>query len=458
VTTVLAAVALLVGPGASVSSAQTERVFFGNLHSHTSYSDGSGKPSEAYKYARDKGHLDFLAITEHNHADCERGAKERADGVMIATDPALYKGPSSSSLISAAKKATEDGKFVAIYGQEFSSISKGNHLNVFEVGDVITAPNGEFDELVRTWLPAHLDSIGQMAILQFNHPKDCTHECEGLGYGEDDFGTQAAWIREMDQFARLIEVENGPALKDVKGARGTRMEAGYLKYLALGFHLAPTADQDNHYETWGTSTDARTAVITDALTKRKILEALRARHVYATEDKNLHLVFHVNSHLVGDRVAPPAVGSELTIDYLIADDDEPTADYEIEPFIGKIGSGEAQPVNPIQTLGTGLAGPAKTITGIKYEGGPQYVFFKIIQMDEDGKPDFAWTAPVWFDGGGGPAPVAPVNASNFVASRNSTVYHVSPNCRDAKRINPENRVTDEQAKLGRRQHEGCPRP
>src|SRR5690349_2255667 len=37
-----------------------ELVFFGNLHSHTSYSDGSGTPDQAYKYARDTAKVDFL--------------------------------------------------------------------------------------------------------------------------------------------------------------------------------------------------------------------------------------------------------------------------------------------------------------------------------------------------------------------------------------------------------------
>ena len=41
-----------------------DNVFFGNLHSHTSHSDGSSTPDKAYKHARDVG-LHFLAITEH---------------------------------------------------------------------------------------------------------------------------------------------------------------------------------------------------------------------------------------------------------------------------------------------------------------------------------------------------------------------------------------------------------
>src|SRR5215510_163157 len=83
--------------------AQTETVFFGNLHSHTSYSDGSGTPDEAYQHAREVAHLDFLAITDHNHARCEeKVSADRKDGVMIATSPNLYTGPDPSAIIPAA--------------------------------------------------------------------------------------------------------------------------------------------------------------------------------------------------------------------------------------------------------------------------------------------------------------------------------------------------------------------
>lgn len=76
-----------------VASAQTEKVFFGNLHSHTSYSDGSGLPSEAYEHAREAG-LDFLVISDHNHKQAENGAKaDRRDGILIGKDPTLYVGP-----------------------------------------------------------------------------------------------------------------------------------------------------------------------------------------------------------------------------------------------------------------------------------------------------------------------------------------------------------------------------
>lgn len=127
-------------------------MFFGNLHSHTSYSDGSATPEDAYRHARDVARLDFLAVTEHNHTQA---------GGAIARDHTLYEGPRADSLISTAGRLTQDGRFVALFGQEFSSISKGNHANVLDVGEVIDeneVPNGEWDNLLNTWLPAHRDS------------------------------------------------------------------------------------------------------------------------------------------------------------------------------------------------------------------------------------------------------------------------------------------------------------
>jgi hypothetical protein len=72
----------------AVSLAVQENVYFGTLHSRTSYSDGSGKPTQAYNHARDVAHVDLLAITEHNHAQAKQGAAaDRQDSIFIAKGP-----------------------------------------------------------------------------------------------------------------------------------------------------------------------------------------------------------------------------------------------------------------------------------------------------------------------------------------------------------------------------------
>jgi predicted metal-dependent phosphoesterase TrpH len=96
--------------------------YFGLLHSHTSYSDGMSTPDEVYKYAKEAG-LDFFAVTDHNH-DKAGGS----DGTYLTQ--ARYELTRK-----AAEKQTKNGQFIAICGQEFSTIGAGNHVNIFEASE-----------------------------------------------------------------------------------------------------------------------------------------------------------------------------------------------------------------------------------------------------------------------------------------------------------------------------------
>jgi hypothetical protein len=387
-------VVISLGLHASIASAllaQSLNVYFGNLHSHTSYSDGSLTPEEAYRHARDVARIDFLAITEHNHA----GAPSR-----IAGDHLLYSGSSSTSLISTANRLTASGTFVAIYGQEFSSIGSGNHTNVFEVSEVIDTSdvaNGRYDTLLNEWLPAHLDSTGRQALLLLNHPT-LPSSPDSKEYGRDDFPSDEAWITALDASAQLINILNGPSHTPGTGLRPSGdAEPEFLRYLNMGFHLAPTADQDNHRPNWGDATEGRTGVLALALTKEAILEALRARHVYASEDRNLHVIARVNGNLMGSRLTGadvPAAGSELNISIDLRDPDEPHAIYDVEVFGDEIGGVPADLVGTGHSEGDGSV----EIHGVRYSGGNQYFFLKVIQSDDDGElKDRVWTAPIWFE-------------------------------------------------------------
>jgi hypothetical protein len=443
-----------------VSVAAGPNVYFGNLHSHTSYSDGSGTPAEAYRYARDTAHLDFLAITEHNHSKAELGLgknDKRKDGILIAKDHALYNGPQQTSLMSAAKRANQDNAFVAIYGQEFSTISSGNHANVFEIGEVIDeaqVPNGEFKALL-DWLETRPDSQQLPAIIQFNHPSK-QYRNESTEYGIDDFDSRKEWRDRMSKHARLIEVLNGPGTINKIDQEPTVTQADYLYYLNEGFKLAPTGDQDNHWKNWGLSTNARTGVIADALTKPKILDALRNRHTYATEDKNLKLIFYINGHLCGDIVTPPAVGTAFNIQYSIVDEDEPDANYEIEVFSDEPGGDVATVIETVTAHGNNPPGQLKPIEDVHFSGEHQYLFFKITQTDEDENSAHAWTAPVWFEPSSSETPIVEAaTANDFVASKNSKIYHVS-SCRLAKGIKDKNKIVGSEATKGRSLHANCP--
>ena len=387
-------VALTIGLFAVLSTAwpnaQPEvSVFFGNLHSHTALSDGSGTPAEAYEHARDVAGLDFLAITEHNHA-------QAGD---IAGNHALYTGPGSLSLIPTANSFTEEGRFIGLYGQEFSTIGSGNHMNVIDAPRVIDVANGQVRTLVETWLPANLDTQGQPPLLLLNHP-NTSGSPRNLEYGIDDFGGDtAAWLKALDAHAPLINLINGPS--HAAGAHlppGAPSENELHRYLNLGLHVAPTADQDNHKRNWGDATDARTAVLAATLTKASLLTALKQRHVYATEDRNLRLVYRLNNELSGSRIvgaSVPAPGSILTLSLAVADDDEPAAGYVVEVFSDEVGGeGVASVIRTQAITGNGT----HSITGVTYQGGAQYVYLRVRQGDGNR----AWTAPVWLEPAGAP--------------------------------------------------------
>ena len=377
--------ALAIGPE---PAPPPDHVYFGNLHSHTGYSDGSGKPEKAYLYARDVAKLDFLAITEHNHLI--GGAK-----ATPAQRAALYSGPGEEALVPVARRLTQDGKFVAIYGQEFSTMSKGNHVNVFDIAQVIDVPAGDFAGLLK-WLHAHPDSTGQPAVLQLNHPALGRPGKNGIGkveFGRDDFGNDAEWIRQMGAASSLVEILNGePPLKSPSTRAPQIMEFYYQLFLQLGFRVAPIGDQDNHHANWGTATDVRTGIIAPALTTRDLLEAMRARHVYATEDRNLTAIFRVNGQLCGDVLSTPP--GPLKVEFRLSDADEPKAKYTVQAFRGSVGGSMATPVKLIETPGNTDAG---TIEGLSLKAG-EFLYFLVTQSGPI--PDRLWTAPVW------PAPAA----------------------------------------------------
>lgn len=369
------------------------RVFFGNLHSHTDYSDGSGVPSDAYAHARDVAGLDFLAVTEHNHAQAGE----------IAGNHALYNGPQPASLISTAAQFNAAGDFVALYGQEFSTISSGNHANVLEVGEVIATsdvPNGAWNVLLETWLPAHPDSEGKPAVLLLNHPatNDSPNAKE---YGISKFANATAWRNRLDPHAELINMINGPSHEGTQPGRASESE--FLRYLNVGLHVAPTADQDNHLRNWGSAAQTRTGLWAPSLTKANVLTALRERRVYASEDKDLRIIGKVNGQLMGTRFTGadvPASGSALDIRVTFDDPNEPNARYIVDVFADRVGGLVADVVTQHTFEGNGTL----TISDVSYGGGEQYFFVKVTQTDQDAElRDRVWLAPVWFE----PAPGGP---------------------------------------------------
>jgi len=406
-------------------------VRYGLMHAHTLFSDGSSTPAEAFARARARG-LDFIGITEHNHAQAENGASgPQRDGVLIATTPALYDGADPvtvtrrfreddqqrtetitvASLIEAARAASS-GDFVPIFGQEFSSISSGNHLNVLGAEHVITIANGDFRSLYES-LEA-LRAAGQRApVLQMNHPN--VHDDLFYGgsdpdairnmsndYGFDDYAEDfTALVTAADPFVDLIEVLTGPAFaqtpRDPFHYGSDRMrERDYYYYLVQGWHLSPSVGHDNHFVTFGDATPARMGVLSDELTENALLDAMAANRTFASEDRDLELVLFGNGEPMGANLSV-AAGAPIALAARVRDATDANTEYEVDLLYGDVhaqGSGrlvEWQPADGLQSSVSFQGDGEIEFEGFVASGAPEFFYVRVQQADGDR----AWSAPVW---------------------------------------------------------------
>ncbi|WPU91693.1 hypothetical protein SNE25_20450 [Mucilaginibacter sabulilitoris] len=466
------------------------KVYYGLLHAHTLLSDGSGTPEEAYAMAKANG-LDFFAITEHNHAKAEDSGDERKDGVLIATDPRLYNGQNNVTI---TRKWTENGQqqtetisvrplvkaaaaattqtFLAIYGQEFSTISSGNHVNVFGLPEVLTVRNGNFKgffDLLRQY-----ESNGLNAVVQLNHPdvhtdlfykgddnsvKRNMYNDYGIDAGDlgPDFGN---WVKTQSRYTHLIEVLTGPALSKVYRAYKP-LEDEYFFYLKQGLRISPTAGQDNHYKTWGSITDARTGVLSESLSEKDILNAFRNNRTFATEDKNLKVILQLNDATMGSAINA-TVESELKFKVSISDSDEPNATYDLQVVGGAIKpelsttATDWKAEDGILLTKNNIGGGDVSLTGLFAAAEPSFYYIRVTQNSGQ-KKDRAWTAPVWVNLNGTAANVTLATPAvvpalfYWTSSISSKVYH-KKGCHSIDLIKLENLQSGDIPPAGRTLH------
>lgn len=438
----------------AVGYAEEMQVYFGNLHAHSNASDGNKdiSPAEAYRIAREEGKLDFLSLSEHNH---------------IMKNQETYEG-----VMQAAEQATTGG-FVALFGQEYSTINKGfNHTNIHNYPlRIPKSMNGKYGEIFGNVLPSYsLQHPETVIFAGFNHPKKLSTD---YGLEKDYDGDWSRFVEDMDPFVQLIAVASGPAdaskkkkyldpAAHPKFVHQNISHARWFAYLARGMHLAPKIDHDSHSPTYGFRHAGRTAVwASGGLTRDKLLAALAARHCYATEDLNLKIVAAIGTHrLPGDVIGVTDDGS-WTLQLTISDPDEPDAEYTAEVFAGVTGDGVI--ATKVEDLAQSWSGDGSITFSLSAElDASLYYVVHVRQTSDDpingeGKQD-AWLAPIWLDGTVDQEEIdddIDNDVNPFVSSKRSKVYHFAE-CRIALTIKDKNRIEHASQPAEKRLHKGCP--
>ena len=351
--------------------------YFGQLHSHTQYSDGAGSLESALDYVKklpDSANVDFVAFTDHSNYFDKSGAANPEGALYDMTKATEYSQQTWKSYKDAvaAFNAENAGSMVAIAGFEMTWSGGPGHINTFNTPGIVSRNNTTLNNKTKdAGLQAYYKLLSQTegvdSISQFNHP--------GTTFGNFiDFGY---WDAVVDTRMYMVEVGNGEGQIGAGGYYPSYEQ--YIMALDKGWHVAPTNNQDNHKGRWGNANDARDVILTDDFSESGIYAALRARRMYATEDKNLELDYTVNGNMMGSIIDVP---EKLNFEISFNDPDRTDSIAKVELVVnsGKV----AYTWDSAADLAKG---------SVSVELAPEYTYYFVRVTEADG--DLAVTAPVW---------------------------------------------------------------
>ena len=351
--------------------------YFGQLHSHTQYSDGSGTLDSALDYVAnlpESANVQFVAFTDHsNYFDTTSNANP--EGALY--DMSLASADSQKTWNT--YKSTIDNfnathsNIIAIGGFEMTWSGGPGHINTFNTPGIVsrnnkTLNNKTSDAGMKAYYALLSQSEGVDSISQFNHP--------GTTFG--NFSDFSYWDPVIDSRMYMVEVGNGEGQIGAGGYYPSYEQ--YIMALDKGWHVAPTNNQDNHKGRWGNANDARDVILTDNFTEEGIYQAIRDMHMYATEDKNLLVNYSVNGQIMGSSITE--VPEKLDISVSVNDPDAADSIAKVEVVVnsGKV----AYTWDNAAELATGEL-------SVTLDSGYSYYFIRVTEADGD----LAVTAPVW---------------------------------------------------------------
>ncbi len=238
-------------------------LYWGQLHGHEGYTDGSGTAEWWMRYARDVGFLDFGSLSSHD--------------IMISE---LYL----RDVLRATAKYHSDHRFVTLKGYEWTQDTRfGGHHNVYyrstEQRNVPAYEAPMISDLYR--IQREINGAENVLIIPHCHQP-----------GDWNFNDAA--------MERLVEIYSTHGSFEWFGRR----------YLEMGFHVGLTTGGDDHTGHPGNNMGlavnrfGQTAVFASELTRDGVFDALVSRRCYGTSVARIYL---------DTRTAGAPMGSEVEV-------------------------------------------------------------------------------------------------------------------------------------------------
>ncbi|MDJ0848125.1 MAG: CehA/McbA family metallohydrolase [Myxococcota bacterium] len=344
-----------------VATSDGPRVLWGDLHGHTSWSDGTGVPEDYFLYARDVALLDVVALTDHDHWGMLRldEQPERWQGIQEVT-----------------RRFHEPGRFVTILGYEWTSWIHGHrHVLYFQdEGPLHSSIAPETESPTQLW-----EALEGESALTFAH-----HSAGGPVPVNWDIPPDPRF----EPVTEIVSVHGSSEAMDSPLLIYSPVPGNFVRdVLDRGIRLGFVGSGDSHDGHPGLAhiaapTGGVVAILSEERTRDGVLRALRSRRVYATSGPRILLRTALGAHPMGSVLR--LEGRESTSEEL---------------FVRAVGTAPVVRVDLVrsgevvdQALSEGRLEMVLQRTVSELRAG-EYVYVRVVQ--EDGA--VAWSSPIFVE-------------------------------------------------------------
>jgi hypothetical protein len=287
-----------------------QRIFWGDIHTHSHLSDGSGTVEHCFNFAKNVAKLDYFSLTDHGE-------------IM------LFNPNSLPHLESTTNNAYDPEVFVTFHGIEWTQVTTGHYVCIFSGNQLLKSP-------LLSYLTVPTTESLWRALDEFTSNTGCSalalpHHTTKKSYIQD-------WTYINPKYVKIVEVSSvhgdflfeqrhqlnyrgaidppptytyGSSISDAfnMGYRMTLYAASDVHDGHPGHSLSHTRAYIGHqrpYSLWHTRNEhpypgGITAVYSDNLTREGIFDGLYNQRIFASADHGRPILsFSINGITVGD--------------------------------------------------------------------------------------------------------------------------------------------------------------
>ncbi len=366
------------------------RLAFGDLHSHSGESDGTGTLEENYAYAHDVANLDFYCLSEHD---------------------LHIRGDGWERRLALCRSADCPGAFAALAGYEWTNRVYGHRNVYFRSPDeaifvpALAARAGPASDDAYAAPPdlwKALDRHGAPALTVPHHPSCASHPFNWAHYSP-----------KYDRVAEIYSVWGNAECypNRYQGAGSDRYPSAFLRpVLARGYRFGFIASADahdghpgnaqsplvKHHHQFHYLGSGRAAVWVDELSGAAVFDALHIRRCYATTGEPIAVDFRLNDQPMGSELPAMQVGRHPRLEVQVA---APSPLERVQVIRNGRVVHTVQPDEEETALRFAWVesepSPWAAADALPGPHGPStYYYVKVIQQDGE----MAWSSPIWVDG------------------------------------------------------------